>query len=137
MPDAALINYYRPGDTLGGHVDDAEQDMAQPIVTASLGLDAVFLIGGETRHDAPSALLLRSGDVLVLAGAARRCFHGVPRVFDGRPLPEGVEAALVAAGGGAGGGGAAGEGAGPVALRQACYEQARGCRINVSVRCIS
>ena len=48
-PDAALVNYYRPGDTLGGHVDNAEADMAAPIVTASLGLAAVFLIGGPRR----------------------------------------------------------------------------------------
>lgn len=29
------------GDTLGGHRDDVEPDLAQPIVTLSLGCDAV------------------------------------------------------------------------------------------------
>ena len=82
-PDAALVNYYRPGDTLGGHQDDVEVDQSQPIVSISLGCSAVFLIGGETRDVAPHALLLRSGDVVVLTGAARRCFHGVPRVLEG------------------------------------------------------
>ena len=75
-PDAAIINYYHPGDTLGGHLDDVEPDMDAPIVGLSLGCDAVFLMGGERRDEAPVALRLRSGDVVVLAGRARRCYHG-------------------------------------------------------------
>lgn len=46
-PDVALVNYYREGDTLGGHKDDAERDMRAPIVALSLGCDAIFLLGGE------------------------------------------------------------------------------------------
>ena len=46
-PDVALVNYYREGDTLGGHRDDAERDMRAPIVALSLGCDAIFLKGGE------------------------------------------------------------------------------------------
>jgi len=94
--------------------------MSQPIVTASLGCPAVFLIGGQTRDVAPTALLLRSGDVVVMTGRARRCFHGVPRVLDGEGLPEGLEGEEGAEG-----------------LRRACHEAARGWRINISVRCIS
>lgn len=48
-PDAALINYYRSGDTLGGHLDDVEKDMTKPIVSFSLGCDAIFLLGGQPR----------------------------------------------------------------------------------------
>jgi alkylated DNA repair protein alkB family protein 1 len=48
-PDAALVNYYHAGDTLNGHKDDVEVDLSQPIVTHSLGCDAVFLMGGPTR----------------------------------------------------------------------------------------
>ncbi|KAI8472766.1 MAG: 2OG-Fe(II) oxygenase superfamily-domain-containing protein [Monoraphidium minutum] len=138
-PDAALVNYYREGDTLGGHVDDAERDMAAPIVTASLGLGAVFLIGGGARADPPTPLLLRSGDVIVLAGPARRSFHGVPRVLhEAGPPPElaaalAARAAAATARAGAGAGGAeAGEAA---ALRAACHAHAAGCRINISIRC--
>ncbi|KAF5837894.1 hypothetical protein DUNSADRAFT_3727 [Dunaliella salina] len=47
----------------------------KPIVAASLGCDAVFLMGGPTRDTAPTPLLLRSGDVVVLGGSARNCFH--------------------------------------------------------------
>ena len=45
-PDAALVNYYSAGDTLGGHCDDVERDMSKPIVSISLGCRAVFLLGG-------------------------------------------------------------------------------------------
>jgi len=71
-------------------VDDVEHDMEQPIVGISLGCEAVFLIGGTSKAEPPLALLVRSGDVVVLAGRARRCYHGVPRVFTDRPLPEGL-----------------------------------------------
>ena len=48
-PDVALVNYYREGDTLGGHKDDAEQNLCAPIVALSLGCDAIFLLGGARR----------------------------------------------------------------------------------------
>ncbi|KAG1668126.1 hypothetical protein FOA52_003913 [Chlamydomonas sp. UWO 241] len=91
-PDAAILNFYREGDTLGGHLDDVEPDMDQPIVTISLGCDATFLIGRRTRDVAPLPLLLRSGDVAVLAGEARMCYHALPRIFTDRPLPECLQA---------------------------------------------
>jgi alkylated DNA repair protein alkB family protein 1 len=80
-PNVALVNYYHPGDTLNGHKDDVERDLLQPIVTMSLGCAAVFLMGGPDRQQRPTPLLLRSGDVLVLGGPARGCYHGVPRVL--------------------------------------------------------
>lgn len=46
-PDAALVNYYSAGETLGGHSDDVESDLSKPIVSMSLGCDAIFLQGGE------------------------------------------------------------------------------------------
>ncbi|PNH06299.1 Alpha-ketoglutarate-dependent dioxygenase alkB [Tetrabaena socialis] len=82
QPDAAIVNYYQPGDALGGHLDDVERDLSQPIVSASLGADALFLMGGPSRAQAPTAMRLRGGDVLVLAGPARRCYHGVPRILE-------------------------------------------------------
>ena len=56
-------------------------DLAKPIVSLSLGCAAIFLLGGETRETAPTAVLLRSGDAVVLAGESRRRYHGVPRIF--------------------------------------------------------
>ena len=79
-PDAALVNYYRAGDTLTGHRDDVERDLSQPIVSVSLGAPAVLLLGGATVEHPPVALWLRSGDVVVMAAAARLCYHGAPPV---------------------------------------------------------
>lgn len=78
---AGLVNYYRSGDQLAGHVDDAEVDMSKPIVSVSLGCPCVFLLGGSSRDVAPTAVLMRSGDAIVLTGPSRRCYHGVPRIF--------------------------------------------------------
>lgn len=41
-----------------------------------------------TRDVEPTALLLRSGDVVVMAEEARACYHGIPRVLTDRPLPQ-------------------------------------------------
>ena len=68
---------------MGGHVDDAELDLSLPLVSLSLGLSAVFLFGGPTRDDTPTALWLRSGDAIVVTGEARLCSHGVPRIVEG------------------------------------------------------
>ena len=83
-PEAAIINFYHEGDTLGGHIDDMEEDWSKPIVSISLGCDAIFLLGGETREEVPSAVFLRSGDVVLMSGECRRCYHGVPRIFTER-----------------------------------------------------
>ncbi|KAG7012728.1 Alpha-ketoglutarate-dependent dioxygenase alkB [Cucurbita argyrosperma subsp. argyrosperma] len=80
-PEAAIVNYFASGDTLGGHLDDMEADWSKPIVSMSLGCKAIFLLGGKSRQDPPVAMFLRSGDVVLMAGEARECFHGVPRIF--------------------------------------------------------
>ncbi|KMT07459.1 hypothetical protein BVRB_6g150770 [Beta vulgaris subsp. vulgaris] len=80
-PEAAIVNYFASGDTLGGHLDDMELDWTKPIVSMSLGCKAIFLLGGKSRDDEPLAMFLRSGDVVLMAGQARECFHGVPRIF--------------------------------------------------------
>eukprot|EP00300_Choanocystis_sp_HF-7_P001797 c11437_g1_i1.p1 GENE.c11437_g1_i1~~c11437_g1_i1.p1 ORF type:complete len:225 (-),score=37.94 c11437_g1_i1:104-778(-) len=81
-PEAGLINYYRPYDTLCGHVDDAEQALDMPIISASLGCSCIFLIGRETREVAPIPLVLESGDVIVMSGPCRMFYHGVPRIIE-------------------------------------------------------
>lgn len=80
-PEAAIVNYFASGDTLGGHLDDMEADWSKPIVSMSLGCKAIFLLGGKSRQDPPVAMFLRSGNVVLMAGEARECFHGVPRIF--------------------------------------------------------
>lgn len=80
-PNAALINYYREGDKLCGHKDDAEIDQTKPLISISLGCPAVFLMGGPDTDIEPTPILLRHGDVVILSGEARQSYHGVPRIF--------------------------------------------------------
>ena len=40
------------------------------------------LCPGRSREEPPDALLLRSGDAMVLGGSARCCYHGVPRILE-------------------------------------------------------
>ena len=74
-PEACLINRYQPGARLSLHRD--EGDFAAPIVSVSLGVDAVFLLGGLKRTDKAERVVLGHGDVVVLAGDARMRYHGV------------------------------------------------------------
>ena len=50
-------------------------------LSLSLGCKAIFLLGGKSRDDPPLAMFLRSGDVVLMAGEARECFHGECELF--------------------------------------------------------
>lgn len=76
-PDACLINRYQVGARMGLHQDKDECDFNQPIVSVSLGIPAVFQIGGFSRSDKALKLPLYHGDVLVWGGESRLRFHGV------------------------------------------------------------
>jgi alkylated DNA repair protein (DNA oxidative demethylase) len=76
-PDALHINRYQAGTKLGLHQDRHEVDMTQPIVSISLGLECVFLLGGLQRTGATKRILLEHGDVIVWGGPSRMRFHGV------------------------------------------------------------
>jgi len=83
-PEACLINWYREGNKMGMHVDRDEHDLGAPIVSISLGDPARYRLGGPKRGGKTHALKLSSGDVVVLAGAARQCYHGIDKVFYGQ-----------------------------------------------------
>uniref|UniRef100_A0A182M8L5 Fe2OG dioxygenase domain-containing protein n=1 Tax=Anopheles culicifacies TaxID=139723 RepID=A0A182M8L5_9DIPT len=87
-PEAAIVNYYPIGSTLAGHTDHSEDDQLAPLFSFSFGQPAVFLIGGTTRDEQPDAILLRSGDIVVMTGASRQCYHAVPRVCTDAELPK-------------------------------------------------
>jgi len=76
-PDAGLVNRYQAGVKLGLHQDRHECDLTQPIVSVSLGLPAVFLLGGLQRTDPTRRILLEHGDALVWGGPSRMRYHGV------------------------------------------------------------
>jgi alkylated DNA repair protein (DNA oxidative demethylase) len=77
VPDACLLNRYEPGARLSLHQDKNERDFSAPIVSVSLGLPAVFLLGGLRRADRVLRVPLAHGDVVVWGGPARLRYHGV------------------------------------------------------------
>ncbi len=79
-PEAALINYYQNTAKMGLHQDKDEQDLTAPVVSISLGNSAKFRLGGLKRRDKTTTLELQSGDVMVLGGDARLCYHGIDRI---------------------------------------------------------
>ncbi|MCQ4347431.1 DNA oxidative demethylase AlkB [Pseudomonas stutzeri] len=79
-PDACLINRYLPGTRMGLHQDRDERSLEHPIVSVSLGIPAVFLFGGLSRHEPAQRLQLLHGDVLVWGGADRLRYHGIQPV---------------------------------------------------------
>lgn len=82
-PEACLLNYYASSAKMGLHQDGDEEDFAAPVVSVSLGDTAVFRIGGIERGGKTETLKLSTGDVLVMGGAARLCYHGIDRVLTG------------------------------------------------------
>ena len=86
-PEAAIVNFYGPGDTLSPHQDVAEMSHAD-LVSMSIGCDAVFYVGLD-RYDASSSQSVKpplqirvcSGDVDILGGDCRAAFHGVGRIW--------------------------------------------------------
>lgn len=76
-PDSCLINHYAPGTRMALHQDRDELQLAEPIVSVSLGLPATFLFGGFERSDPTHRIALVHGDVVVWGGVDRLRFHGV------------------------------------------------------------
>ena len=83
-PEACLINWYREGNKMGAHIDNDEQEARAPVVSVSLGDPALFRMGGPTRGGPTKGLKLFSGDVVVMGGESRFCYHGVSKIFYGQ-----------------------------------------------------
>jgi DNA alkylation damage repair protein AlkB len=82
--DMAICNIYhiqRSSDRLGGHKDNVENDLSAPLVTVSMGAPGIFLLGGISRGDVPTVILLEAGDCMVMSGKSRQYFHGVPTIL--------------------------------------------------------
>ena len=65
---------------MGLHQDNDEQDFTVPVLSISLGDDALFRIGGLNRKDRTQSVWLSSGDVVVMGGKSRLAYHGVDRI---------------------------------------------------------
>lgn len=97
--EAGILNYYRLDSTLGIHVDRSELDHSKPLLSFSFGQSAIFLLGGLKRDEAPTAMFMHSGDIMVMSGFSRLLNHAVPRVLphpDGECLPRCLETPLPA-----------------------------------------
>jgi alkylated DNA repair protein (DNA oxidative demethylase) len=82
-PEACLVNVYAATARMGLHQDRDEQELSTPVVSLSLGDEALFRVGGSTRTSPTRSFRLRSGDAMVLGGPARLAFHGVDRIVAG------------------------------------------------------
>ena len=82
-PECCLVNLYRGEARMGLHQDRDEQALSAPVVSVSLGDDALFRIGGTTRKGPSQSLALSSGDVLLFGGPARLAYHGIDRIRPG------------------------------------------------------
>ncbi len=80
LPDSCLINFYDEGARMGMHQDRDEADFSYPVLSVSLGDEALFRMGNVTRGGRTESIWLKSGDVVVIGGSARLAHHGVDRI---------------------------------------------------------
>jgi alkylated DNA repair protein (DNA oxidative demethylase) len=85
-PECCLANLYRGTARMGLHQDRDEEALDAPVLSLSLGDEALFRIGGTARRGPTQSLKLRSGDLLMFGGPARLAFHGIDRVASGTSL---------------------------------------------------
>ncbi|KAI1843423.1 hypothetical protein JX265_013305 [Neoarthrinium moseri] len=94
LAQAAIVNFYSPGDTMMMHRDVSEETN-KGLVSLSIGCDALFMIAPNT-GESPSSesndpltrkpyllLRLRSGDAIYMSEESRYAWHGVPKVLKG------------------------------------------------------
>lgn len=91
LPDCCLVNYYGEGARMGMHQDRDEKDFSWPVLSVSLGDDALLRIGSTTRGGQTESVWLQSGDVVNMGGEARLAYHGISRIRFGSSslLPRG------------------------------------------------
>ncbi|KAF7634522.1 hypothetical protein Mgra_00006093 [Meloidogyne graminicola] len=114
FPDAAIINFYPQKSYLSPHVDRSERDLTHPLVSISLGQPTIYLTGGTSLNDPVDALLLRSGDILIMSGEQRLVYHAVPRILEGNEAFNEEYIQMV--------------------KEKEILDYANNCRINISVR---
>ncbi|KAL8741671.1 MAG: hypothetical protein Q9190_005745 [Brigantiaea leucoxantha] len=83
-PEAAIVNVYTSGDTLGIHRDVSENS-DKGLVSVSLGCDGIFVAGLENPDGSIKSVTvrLRSGDAVYMSGRARFAWHRVPQILPG------------------------------------------------------
>lgn len=106
LAQAAIVNFYTPGDTMMMHRDVSEET-DKGLVSISIGCDSLFMIApndmgkmseeekreaglGEEGNRGYLLLRMRSGDAIYMTGESRFAWHGVPKVLKGT-CPEYLE----------------------------------------------
>lgn len=84
-PQAAIVNFYSPGDTLSLHRDVSEV-ADRGLVSISLGCEAIFILGlasaeGSGAKSQYHVLRLQSGDAVYMSNKSRYAWHGVPKII--------------------------------------------------------
>ncbi|KAM0454867.1 hypothetical protein ACHAPV_008240 [Trichoderma viride] len=98
LAQAAIVNFYTPGDTMMMHRDVSEET-DKGLVSLSFGCECLFMIapsrGAHEKEEANEAdgedkdkkkyllLRLRSGDAIYMTNESRYAWHGVPKVMKG------------------------------------------------------
>ncbi|KAK5996598.1 Alpha-ketoglutarate-dependent dioxygenase abh1 [Cladobotryum mycophilum] len=91
LAQAAIVNFYTPGDTMMMHRDVSEET-DKGLVSLSLGCDGLFMIAPNGQQGELSdkdkdkkylLLRLRSGDAIYMTQESRYAWHGVPKVLKG------------------------------------------------------
>lgn len=82
--DICIINYYDNKSSLGMHRDNSESiqalDIGHPVVSFSIGVPAIFRVGGLARQSESKDINLSSGDVFILGGPSRMRYHGILKI---------------------------------------------------------
>jgi len=101
LAQAAIVNFYTPGDTMMMHRDVSEET-DKGLVSISIGCDSLFMIapndiGKMSEEEKKNVegrgyllLRMRSGDALYMTKDSRFAWHGVPKVLKGT-CPEYLE----------------------------------------------
>ncbi|KAI5285468.1 Acetamidase, partial [Ascosphaera aggregata] len=79
--EAAIVNFYSPGDVLSVHRDVSEE-CDVPLISISIGDDALFLVGHADDEEG-KIVRLRSGDAICMSGPSRFAWHAVPKIVPG------------------------------------------------------
>lgn len=79
-PECCLVNYYSENAKMGLHQDNDEANFEWPVLSVSLGDDALFRVGNVEKGGKTESFWLNSGDVVVMGGDARLAYHGVDRI---------------------------------------------------------
>ncbi|MDV3002439.1 MAG: Alpha-ketoglutarate-dependent dioxygenase AlkB (plasmid) [Chroococcopsis gigantea SAG 12.99] len=82
-----LINKYEKKGKLGLHQDNTEENLTAPIISISLGVPGIFLLGGFKRTGSLQEILLEPGDIFILSGEDRLRYHGFKGILgDGKRI---------------------------------------------------